>query len=284
MRSALGLLGLLVTTATATADTIVATPPVVIIERPTWNQSYIGLSAGYGELDDVSVEFGISVSPPLEGEDEGGLYGARVGVDKELRRLDGFGTFDRLVGGVVFDAHATDLDTGTDINRTTFDVAAPPCGGADGGSDCFVREDGRVGAELDRVATLRGRLGVANDRLFLYGTAGLAYGRFETSSSLDTFYSEDAAEALLNDGREIFADTPLPAGCRTLSDPDPDPTETPVACSARASGSHDEFGGVLGIGMEYRITEEVSIGAEYLHYEFDESDLDTVSLNLNYRF
>src|SRR5690606_9214241 len=46
----------------------------------------------------------------------------------------------------------------------------------------------RVTSRLDWLATVRGRVGMAFDRVFLYGTGGLAVGRVK--ATLDDFYDD----------------------------------------------------------------------------------------------
>lgn len=252
------------------------------LSAPTWNQNFVGVSGGWADAGNLGGDFALGFSSDLGGETSGGLLGMRLGLDRELYRLNDGDGFDRLVGSLVLDLHGLDLGTASNVDRTTSVINEPPCGGPDGGSDCFVRERGTVSTEIEGMATLRGRFGIADDRVFVYGTGGLAYAKAQVASQVSTSYGEDAAEALLNDGQEITGATPLPAGCASQSEPEP--TETPVTCSRRKTDTDEWIGAALGVGVEYRISESVSLGAEYLHLDFDEGDIDTVAVNLNWRF
>ncbi len=65
-----------------------------------------------------------------------------------------------------------------------------------------------------------------------------------------------------------------------------------VGGGARANTSvGDDLGWVAGAGIEYKVRENVSVGAEYLYHKFDDfngtgSDLsgNTISARVNYRF
>jgi outer membrane immunogenic protein len=46
----------------------------------------------------------------------------------------------------------------------------------------------------------------------------------------------------------------------------------------------DEVGWVLGGGAELALTDNVSAGAEYLHYDFDDDDADVIRGRLNFKF
>jgi outer membrane immunogenic protein len=81
---------------------------------------------------------------------------------------------------------------------------------------------------LDNLASIRGRAGIADDRLLLYVTAGAAWAKFNYSF-------------VLND-----SDTTTNA----------------------ASLSFSPNGMVFGAGMEYAMTNQIILRAEYLHYTF----------------
>jgi outer membrane immunogenic protein len=93
-----------------------------------------------------------------------------------------------------------------------------------------------VNAEVDWLASVRGRAGLAFDRFMLYGTGGVAFAEFSTD---------------IEDGDELFDD-----------DSGDDDGET-------------EVGWVAGGGVEFLVTDNVSLGAEYLHYSFDDIDSPT---------
>jgi outer membrane immunogenic protein len=118
----------------------------------------------------------------------------------------------------------------------------------------------RIGldADVDWLASIRARAGAAFDRFFVYGTGGVAFTAFSHDFDVD----------------EDFFD-----------DEDDDDSET-------------EVGWVLGLGAEYLVTDNVSVGAEYLHYEFNDvaelsfadhggdidGDVDVIRARVNVKF
>jgi outer membrane immunogenic protein len=88
--------------------------------------------------------------------------------------------------------------------------------------------DGTFGDDIDYLASVRGRLGVAFNRMFVYGTGGVAFTEAERD-----FVS--------------FAGVPF-------------------------SGSDSETGWVVGGGAEYKLTSNLNLGVEALHYSFDADD------------
>ena len=50
------------------------------------------------------------------------------------------------------------------------------------------------------------------------------------------------------------------------------------------AGSDADFGWVFGGGAEFALTESVSLGAEYLHYDFGSDDADVIRGRVNWKF
>ncbi|XDA99544.1 porin [Sulfitobacter sp. LCG007] len=58
-----------------------------------------------------------------------------------------------------------------------------------------------------------------------------------------------------------------------------------TAGSARIYTSEgDDTGGFYGIGASYKVSDNWIVGAEALRHEFDDTDLDTVTLRASYKF
>jgi outer membrane immunogenic protein len=98
----------------------------------------------------------------------------------------------------------------------------------------------RFKQEMELFGTVRGRLGYAFGQFMVYGTGGLAYGDVKTSAR---FFNNSAGGGALG-----FKD----------------------------SKSGLEFGYTVGGGVEYAITENISVKTEYLYY-----DLGDTKLNVN---
>lgn len=94
--------------------------------------------------------------------------------------------------------------------------------------------------EMELFGTVRGRLGYAFGQFLVYGTGGLAYGDVKTSAR---FFNNTAGGGALG-----FSD----------------------------SKSGVEFGYTVGGGVEYAVTENISVKGEYLYY-----DLGDTKLNVN---
>jgi outer membrane immunogenic protein len=90
-----------------------------------------------------------------------------------------------------------------------------------------------ISRDLDWLATLRGRLGYAvNDRLLIYGTGGLAYG------DVDFGYSQPGS----------------------------------AAAFTTSGGQDSDFGYVVGGGVETKLTDNISLGLEYLYTNLGGND------------
>jgi outer membrane immunogenic protein len=46
----------------------------------------------------------------------------------------------------------------------------------------------------------------------------------------------------------------------------------------------DDLGWVAGVGAEYAVTDALSVGVEYLHYDFDNADADVIRGRVNVKF
>lgn len=96
---------------------------------------------------------------------------------------------------------------------------------------------------VDWLGTVRGRVGVAADRFFLYGTGGLAFGEVQNSATVDAVVTMNG----------VVVDTGSLAGRET-------DTRT---------------GWTVGAGAEYAITNNLTGKLEYLYYDLGTSKYDT---------
>jgi outer membrane immunogenic protein len=94
----------------------------------------------------------------------------------------------------------------------------------------FAPTNQTLSAKEDWLGTVRGRLGVASQNWLFYGTGGLAYGQVESSLTFSTF------------------DRP-----------------TPFILSG--SQESTKVGWAAGVGAEYGVTRNWSVGIEYLHFD-----------------
>jgi outer membrane immunogenic protein len=187
--------------------------PAMIAPTPiasNWSGFYIGVHGGYGwgnaDLDD-DFNFGDNEEDFFGDSDlEGPVLGGQLGINWQ---------FSSFVLGVEGDASWSGIDDDED----TFSDDA---------------DDFGVNAEVDWLASVRGRAGLAFDRFMVYGTGGVAFAEFSTD---------------LEDASGIFDDGD-------------DDGET-------------EVGWVAGGGVEFLVTDNVSLGAEYLHYSFDDIESPT---------
>jgi outer membrane immunogenic protein len=184
-----------------------------------WTGFYIGGHAGYGEPSFDGV-FDISESDGSEGEP----------LPEETTYADDLNA-DGFIGGAQagYNHHSDNLVIGieADISFTDF-------------KDDVADNDGNdiIEADIDLLASLRLRAGLAHDRLLIYGTGGVAYASGEF-----TVIDDQGIE-----GEENSGDADI-----------------------------DSFGGVVGGGLEWAAMDNVSLRIEGLYYVFDDEE-DTSDL------
>jgi outer membrane immunogenic protein len=154
-------------------------PPVYAPPPPpvfSWTGVYIGGQVGYDWSDDTSF-FDPFLGPLNQLSPSGVIGGAHVGADYELGSLGGFlpglgGSGGGIVIGVEGDVNAA----------STRDSSFVPGIGTTPGSGLSysLRENEDF--------SIRGRLGLAFDRILIYGTGGGAYGNFHTSYTDGFFF------------------------------------------------------------------------------------------------
>jgi outer membrane immunogenic protein len=111
---------------------------VTAVPSFTWSGFYAGLHAGY-----VWSQIETRAPQALSVDGDGLMLGAQAGFNAQ---------FGAIVAGVEGDISWTDVGGSTSANGTT------------------------LHADLDWLATLRGRLGFSFDRALVYGTGGFAFG------------------------------------------------------------------------------------------------------------
>jgi outer membrane immunogenic protein len=201
-----------------------APPPVYLPPPPifTWTGFYIGGQVGgawgtggnhFTAFDPVTKTF---VDTSFGGGNPSGVIGGgHVGFNYQLPGWNWFSS-----SGVVIGIEGT-VD-GSSLSKTTV-VVLPGVFGASGTLTAH--------SSLDIQGSIRGRLGIAWDRVLIYGTGGVAFGGINTDFEL----SGVAA------GVPFFAST---------------------------SRSNSRTGWTVGGGIEYAVTNNWSIGAEYRFTDF----------------
>jgi outer membrane immunogenic protein len=202
--------------------TLAPAPVVAVAPVFTWSGFYVGLSGGgmFGETrvtttgvlpGNIANVTALARPPRVTFDNDGFLIGGTAGYNMQ------FGAF---VAGIEGDISYTDIDSRTTyLNPAPFGVGSIPAGST--------RSTFRT--DMDYLATVRGRVGVAFDRVLVYATGGVA-----------------------------FADTSLTADFGQ-----------PVTGVQQFFGrSNDtQVGYTVGGGVETAITNAVSLKAEYLYYD-----------------
>jgi outer membrane immunogenic protein len=202
-----------------------APPPVYLPPPPifTWTGIYIGAQIGgawgtggnnFTAFDAVTGE---SVDTSLGGGNPSGVIGGgHLGFNYQIPGWNWFSS-----SGVVIGLEGS-VD-GSSLNKTTV-VNLP---GAFGGSGTLT-----ANSSADIQGSIRGRLGIAWDRVLIYATGGVAFGGINTDFELS---GNDAA------GVSFFGST---------------------------SRSNSRTGWTVGGGIEYAMTNNWLIGAEYRFTDF----------------
>jgi outer membrane immunogenic protein len=215
----------------ADLDFMPAPPPPVFV--PTWAGFYIGGHVGYGEgdfdtrldldyfdafdvLENDSYSFFNSLSP------DGLVGGIQGGYNWQI---------NRLVLGIEADISFTDWsDSRSSFNRG--DVLDLGFTGLDATEYAF----GSTSADIDFLASVRGRLGFAMNNFLLYGTGGIAWADAEASARVVVYDSSTDLETTWTGKR-----------------------------------SFNDIGFVAGAGMAWMVIPQTfSVGVEGLYYFFDQ--------------
>lgn len=193
------------------SDTSFSAAPVA-----QWTGAYAGVQAG-GAFNTDSGPFTSTGSSFTGGDgnsDSGLIGGVHVGYDQQL---------DNILVGAVADINLVDAKSSSSFGITN----------AAGGVDRFSSS-----SDIDYIGTVRGKVGVAADRIAVYATGGLAYAKLDTSTS----------------GPGQFVGSPT-AGA------------TPATYGVIASTDKDEVGYAVGAGVDYLAAQNLSFGVEYLYQD-----------------
>lgn len=213
-KTSLACAGAFAAAATFSAPAFAAEPPPVPPPVFTWDGLYIGGQIGYGwGQDPVSWSGTANDLDPAAGaftaNPQGVIGGAHVGYNYQYNPWLVFG----LEGSV----------DGTSLKKTTVvplaDFAADTFGSATATSSAGVQ------------GSIRGRLGMAWDRVLLYGTGGVAFTSFNTS---------------MTDTAGFFTGVP----------------------GTYSSIANTRAGWTVGGGIEYAVTDNWWVRAEYRYSDF----------------
>ncbi len=254
-----------------------APAPVMAVPVFTWSGFYIGAHVGYGFSDDNDFRFndtltttgvgGPFVVAPAGGGNffnagrggstEGVLGGGQIGFNVQT------GIF---VFGVEADVSVTDFDRGRNGsfgNNNGFGTAvaagagtaagggiAVPVAGSQG-NVAFFNQNGFGGTEsIDYFGTVRGRIGLAFDRMMVYGTGGLAWAEYDRDG---------------NRGGNFGSGTDVTG-----------PFFVAGATGAGVNGTFnnrrnfDNLGYAVGGGVEFAFTNNISAKIEGLYVDFSD--------------
>lgn len=191
----------------------VVAPAAVMDANFDWTGFYVGAfgGAGFGKNNALlSPDYdGDGVFEVRENIDNIALEGGFFGVDAGYNWQQG-----QIVYGLEADFSVTNINGADDDENPVFNNG--------------------VAVDYETFSTVRGRVGIAADRLLGYATAGVAY-----ATGHDTY---------------------------TFSDLDTGFTADPV------TNDFDQFGFVIGAGAEYALTDNISVKAEYLFANFGDAE------------
>jgi outer membrane immunogenic protein len=216
----------------ADLDFMPAPPPPVFV--PTWAGFYIGGHIGYGEadfdtrvdldyFDDINSNFDDSYSFGNSLTMDGLIGGVQGGYNWQI---------NQLVLGIEADISFTDWGQ----SSSSFDSSDVLRLGAPGGLDADEYAFGSTSADIDFLASVRGRLGFAMNNFLLYGTGGIAWADASADANVVVYDNTTGLETEWNGKRDF-----------------------------------NDIGFVVGAGMGWMVIPQTfSVGVEGLYYFFDE--------------
>jgi outer membrane immunogenic protein len=220
------------------APSVPAAPPLVAAPVFHWGGFYLGAHAGYG-WSDAEAELASVDGLILSTDVENGVFPTSIDVEHDALFGGVQAGYNLQAGmfmvGVEADASWMDADGTARLERidpeATYFGFPNPFFGAPVTST--------FGSELDWLATLRARAGVAAGRALLYATGGFALGEVTNSFHVS-----------------------IPPGA-----------SQPGYSHPAWSSSETEWGWTIGAGIEYALTEKLSVKFEYLHYDLEDGSV-----------
>jgi len=211
-----------------------------------WTGWYAGLNLGYGFNDPtVTTTPNDTIGAILVGIIPGGLPQISYGMDGIIGGAQvgyNWQTATNWVVGLEADIQGTSLKGSGVVQLPTF-MAGPAA---------FLN----ASQEVKWYGTLRGRLGwLANDRLMVFGTGGLAYGGVKETSTLG--YLVPLVNGAGAGG--FFTQCTLTNNCYN------------------GSSTRVQVGYTLGAGLEYALWQNMTVKAEYMYVNLGSSNLTSVS-------
>ena len=206
-------------------------PPFV----PTWQGFYVGGHVGYGEFDaEVRQEIDFFEFDEETEEFDDGIFNTFVSS------LSGDGLIGGVQGGYNWQVNRIVLGIEGDVSFADWSDSVVTFDALDGDVDGLLEDEdafGRASVELDMLASVRGRLGIAFGNAMIYGTGGVAWADAEARA------------------RVVFDEDVEADGVFDVSD----------------NGSFGDVGFVVGGGLGWMVIPQTfSVGVEGLFYFFDE--------------
>jgi outer membrane immunogenic protein len=196
----------------------------------TWSGFYIGGNVGYHASNSTFELTGYDNTFFVNNDGTTYLPSGDLDHDTVFGGIQA--GFNLQTGMIVFGLEADVALLGDETTTFTTEFNAGPPGSAPVVT--------RVRSDLDYLATVRGRVGVTFDRLLVFATGGLAFGKVS--------HRVDFEET------DVFGNAPY-IGAGQVSDTD--------------------IGYAVGGGLEYGLTNNLSLKAEYLYYNLGDESLTT---------
>jgi len=187
-----------------------AAPSIAADTSPyNWSGFYVGINGGYG-WGKTNWEY-INGGAKADHHINGGMAGGTAGANLQIFTYQG--GLSAIVAGIETDFDWTDFRGSGDCPNPRFQAKS----------------------SIDALATVRGRLGLAFDRLLIYGTGGLALGLVDVNT-VDTLGAAIPPSGTPKNGEDKW---------RT--------------------------GYVVGAGVEYAFWKNFSLKVEYQYYDLGKS-------------
>ncbi len=216
-----------------------AVAPVAVAPVPySWTGFYVGLNAGYAWSNNSTSYNYLLAGGPGDVPEFLAASGFPTGFDNTSGGFIGGGQvgYNYQIGSVVVGLEA-DIQYVDQKSESGYAIALSD---ADGFSTTAVGTE----SQLKWFGTVRARLGYAMDRALIYATGGLAYGSVETASGI------------------------LGSGV--------DYTDGPLYVVYGGSSSKTKVGWTIGGGLEYALTNNLTLRGEYLYYDLGKTSYNIV--------